>query len=269
MVRIAVLSEQLAAQLRTVQTAGGQLHPELSGIDVVWAGGSPTEFRQRVPALRPQVLVVDLAQVSTGSEARRSDLDALLSATGAELALVLYSFAPREQLRQISALGERARALKAPLSLAALRLNMLSLLVRDTFQSGDAFAAISLPLPQGTSVAAPTVAQGGNSSSSRPRLIGGDDDFGAPLPVGSARLFTAQQLGRLQEISSSVRCECPNHLAELVSSLAAFEEYSKKCESRDAGDAAIHAKLYRETSRARRLMEEALIALCRYERIDL
>ena len=39
-------------------------------------------------------------------------------------------------------------------------------------------------------------------------------------------------------------------MAELVSSLAAFEEYSKKCESNDAADAAMHAKLYRETSRA-------------------
>ena len=100
-------------------------------------------------------------------------------------------------------------------------------------------------------------------------MIGGDDDFGAPLPVGAARLFSQAQLGRLQEITSSVRCECPNHMAELVSSLAAFEEYSKRCENSDAADAAMHAKLYRETSRARRLMEEALIALCRYERIDL
>ena len=169
--------------------------------------------------------------------------------------------------------GERARALKAPLSLAALRLNMLSLLVRDAFQSGDspALGAGATATGAGASSSAlPAIGSSGtSSSSSRPRLIGGDDDFGAPLPVGTARLFSAQQLGRLQEISSSVRCECPNHLAQLVSSLAAFEEYSKKCESRDAGDAAIHAKLYRETSRARRLMEEALIALCRYERIDL
>ncbi len=273
MVRIAVLSEHLAAQLRTVQTAGAQLPSELSGIEIVWSGSSPSEFRQRVPALKPQVLVVDLAQVATSGEARRSDLDAMMAATGAELVLVLYSFAPREQLRQISALGERARALKAPLSLAALRLNMLSLLVRDAFQSGDspALGAGATATGAGASSSAlPAIGSSGtSSSSSRPRLIGGDDDFGEPLPVGTARLFSAQQLGRLQEISSSVRCECPNHLAQLVSSLAAFEEYSKKCESRDAGDAAIHAKLYRETSRARRLMEEALIALCRYERIDL
>ena len=265
MVRIAVLSEQLASQLRTVQSLGGPLPAELSGIDVVWSGNSLAEFRQRVPSLRPQVVAVDLSFVASSGEARRSDLDALLTLTGAELVLVLYSFAPREQLRQISALGDRARVLKAPLSLAALRVNMLSLLVRDAFQSGDAAGSSGSYAP----AAASPAASGPSSASSRPRLIGGDDDFGAPLPVGAARLFSSQQLGRLQEISSSVRCECPNHLAELVSGLAAFEEYSKRCESQDAADAAIHAKLYRETSRARRLMEEALIALCRYERIDL
>lgn len=269
MVRIAVLSEQLAAQLRTVQVQvqgqGGHMPTELSGIDIVWSGSSPTEFRQRVPALRPQVLVVDLAQIAAAGEARKSDLDALLSSTGAELVLVLYSFAPREQLRQLSALGDRTRTLKAPLSLAALRLNMLSLLVRDALQTGDGASASGSYAPVTSAASAP----GPSSASSRPRLIGAEDDFGAPLPVGSAKLFTPQQLGRLQEISSSVRCECPNHLAEIVSSLTAFEEYSKRCESQDASDAAIHAKLYRETSRARRVMEEALIALCRYERIDL
>ena len=263
MVRIAVLSEQLAAQLRTLQGAGGGMPPELSGIEIVWSGSSPTEFRQRVPLLRPQVLVVDLAQIAAAGEARKSDLDALLSSTGAELVLVLYSFAPREQLRQLSALGERTRTLKTPLSLAALRLNMLSLLVRDALQTGDGASASGSYAPVAGAPPGP------GSASSRPRLIGAEDDFGAPLPVGSAKLFTPQQLGRLQEIASSVRCECPNHLAEIVSSLTAFEEYSKRCESQDASDAAIHAKLYRETSRARRVMEEALIALCRYERIDL
>lgn len=295
MVRIAVLSEHLAAQLRSVQTAGGRPPQELAGIDVVWSGSSLTEFKQRVPALRPQVLAIDLAQIAQGGEPRRSELDSLLQLTGAELALVLYSFAARDQLRQLAAVGERARALKTPLSLAALRLNMLSLLVRDTLQPGDTVTSPPAPMVAASAAAAsagapasaavsPSAAASGlhaalpagapSPSSAAPagprsRMIGGDDDFGAPLPVGAARLFSQAQLGRLQEISSSVRCECPNHMAELVSSLAAFEEYSKRCENRDDADAAMHAKLYRETSRARRLMEEALIALCRYERIDL
>lgn len=284
MVRIAVLSEHLAAQLRIVLAGSGPPPSELTGIDVVWSGSSLSEFKQRVPALRPQVLAVDLAQISASGEPRRSELDALLQLTGAELVLVLYSFAARDQLRQLAAVGERTRAIKTPLSLSALRLNMLSLLVRDTLQSPDATTASgthSAPASASataspsanppTSVSASTGGSPASAAQSGPRsrMIGGDDDFGAPLPVGAARLFSQAQLGRLQEITSSVRCECPNHMAELVSSLAAFEEYSKKCENRDDADAAMHAKLYRETSRARRLMEEALVALCRYERIDL
>ncbi len=266
MVRIAVLSEHLSAQLRSVHAAGGPPPPELSGIDVVWSGSSLAEFKQRVPGLRPQVLAVDLAQIAPHGEPRRSELDQLMQLTGAELVLVLYSFAAREQLRQLAAVGERTRAIKAPLSLSALRLNMLSLLVRDTLQPGEAAAQSGSHAALPGSSGSPSGATPGGP---RSRLIGGDDDFGAPLPVGTARLFTPAQLGRLQEITSSVRCECPNHMAELVSSLSAFEEYSKKCENRDTADAEMHAKLYRETSRARRLMEEALVALCRYERIDL
>jgi len=298
MVRIAVLSEHLSAQLRSVQQASSAPPPELSGIDVVWSGSSLSEFKLRVPALRPQVLAIDLAQIASGGEARRSELDALMALTGAELVLVLYSFAPRDKLRQLAVTGDRTRVIKTPLSLAALRLNMLSLLVRDQLQpsetssagssgsvlaispaavsaSGPAVATSLSPvaaLPSTSGAASSAVASSSAvaaPSGPRSRMIGGDDDFGAPLPVGAARLFSQTQLGRLQEITSSVRCECPNHMAELVSSLAAFEEYSKKCENSDAADAAMHAKLYRETSRARRLMEEALVALCRYERIDL
>jgi hypothetical protein len=94
-------------------------------------------------------------------------------------------------------------------------------------------------------------------------------DGNAEPGVGTQRLFSRAQLGRLQEIQSAVRCECPSHLSELVTSLAAFEEYSRSCENRDTQDAKLHSHLYKQTSRARRLMEEALLALCQYEKIEL
>jgi hypothetical protein len=71
------------------------------------------------------------------------------------------------------------------------------------------------------------------------------------------------------EISSGVQCECPNHLAQLVSGLQAFEDYSKTCENRDDKDREIHALLYRQTATAREVMEEALAALVKHERIQL
>lgn len=88
----------------------------------------------------------------------------------------------------------------------------------------------------------------------------------APVP---ARRYTREQLGRLQEISNSVKCECPNNLAGLVLGLSEFEDYSAGCENQNDEDAAIHRMLYRETARAREIMEAALTRLCEHERIEL
>lgn len=77
--------------------------------------------------------------------------------------------------------------------------------------------------------------------------------------------FSPEQLGRLQEVASSVDCECPNHLATLVTSLQSFESYSARCKNKDDKDAAIHAMLHRETQRARVIMEDALSRLLVHE----
>ena len=89
-------------------------------------------------------------------------------------------------------------------------------------------------------------------------------DFRAPK-----RHFTDTQLARLLEIASVVECECPNHLAKLVSSLVEFERYAADCESRNPADARMHAYLHRKTALAREIMEEALGELVRFERIEI
>ena len=76
-----------------------------------------------------------------------------------------------------------------------------------------------------------------------------------PIP---ARLYTQDQLGQLARASTTVECECPQHLAGLLQGLAAFEKYSSECEDRSPEDALLHAFLYRTTARVRRTMEEAL-----------
>ncbi|MBC7474359.1 MAG: hypothetical protein H7263_08715 [Candidatus Sericytochromatia bacterium] len=81
--------------------------------------------------------------------------------------------------------------------------------------------------------------------------------------------FTEYQLGKLQEIISKVDCECPNQVAALVSSLYAFEDYSKKCENKNDKDAEIHKLLYEKTSQARVIMEEALKKICDFENINV
>jgi len=72
------------------------------------------------------------------------------------------------------------------------------------------------------------------------------------------RRYTYEALARLATLSSTVKCECPRHLAELITSLSAFESYSAECESRSPKDAALHAYLNATASRARNLIETAL-----------
>lgn len=81
--------------------------------------------------------------------------------------------------------------------------------------------------------------------------------------------FSRAELERLLEMSSAIRCECPNHLASLVSSLQAFERYSESCVQRNEQDAYVHQMLHRETGKARTLLEEALEKLCLHEGIPL
>lgn len=84
-----------------------------------------------------------------------------------------------------------------------------------------------------------------------------------------ARLYTQEQLGKLQEIISTVDCECPNHLSSIVSSLISFEEYSNKCLNKNEQDAEIHKLLFEKTTEAREIMEKALSVLCEFEKITI
>ena len=275
MIRIAVLSEQVSSQLTAPEA---RLSAELERIDVVWTGTSLQELQKRAPQLRPQVLLVELGLLG---ESPRKLLDDLLAATQAELALVLYHFAPREAVQRLQ--GERSRPVKAPLSLTSLRMNMLSLLIRDTLQKSSPSAEPESPAAASSQelrpVLMPALTQGQAPSSpaqtvsTRPlppestRTLPPGKEAPALPEVGTAKLFSPTQLGRLQEYRSAIKCECPSHLAELIASLAAFEDYSKACENKNDSDAAMHARLYRDSSRARRLLEESLQALCKFENI--
>jgi hypothetical protein len=61
-------------------------------------------------------------------------------------------------------------------------------------------------------------------------------------------------LARLATISSTVQCECPRHPVKLLTSLAAFEQYSTMCESRSIKDVALPAYLNATASRARHMI---------------
>ena len=82
-----------------------------------------------------------------------------------------------------------------------------------------------------------------------------DWEFSGPV---SARRFSPQQLANLASARNDIECECPRHLAQLVSDLSAFEIYSDRCANQDDEDAALHRYLHRTTAAARALVEAAL-----------
>lgn len=88
-------------------------------------------------------------------------------------------------------------------------------------------------------------------------------------PAVPRRRFSPDALLQLQEVITAIRCECPNQLAALVTSLQAFEDYSADCENRDEKDARVHRMLHEQTAYARELLEDALVQLCLYEGIEL
>ncbi len=84
-----------------------------------------------------------------------------------------------------------------------------------------------------------------------------------------AIFYTDSDLARIARHSSIVKCECPHHLASLLSSLGAFEKYSLECESRDEEDAALHRSLYKATAQCRHEMEKALSRVLEHEGISV
>jgi DNA-binding transcriptional MerR regulator len=80
--------------------------------------------------------------------------------------------------------------------------------------------------------------------------------------------FNSATLARIANQANSIRCECPQHLAELVFRIHAFERYSADCQNRNEQDAAIHANLRICAGKARALFEDALAFLLETEGLD-
>ena len=74
-------------------------------------------------------------------------------------------------------------------------------------------------------------------------------------------------LNQLSQMPSEVQCGCPNHLADLLTKLNAFESYSLECESTNVADASVHAMMYSASGHCREFLEEVLRRLMAHEGI--
>jgi MerR family transcriptional regulator, light-induced transcriptional regulator len=81
---------------------------------------------------------------------------------------------------------------------------------------------------------------------------------GALIPP---RHFSEEMLSQVAASPTSLLCECPKHLVDLVRQLASFEDYSMQCLNRTTEDAQVHAYLRSVAGSARALFERALMVV--------
>ena len=157
------------------------------------------------------------------------EVNRLLHISRARRALVVYAFAKRDTARRLH--SSRIVPLRAPVDLYELQAWCLN-----------------QPMP------------------GQPVADSAANELLQPAP---ARRYDAEELSRIASLSTTVKCECPHHLAELVFALRAFEDYSTECENTSDADAALHAYLSNATGHARAILESALARTITAEGIEL
>jgi hypothetical protein len=178
----------------------------------------PDALLAQAPALEADVLVLEYATIQPE---HLREIGTLLLRVGAARAVVVYSFAARTTLERLE--SPRIFPIRGPVDPANL-FRWIRMLSARPLQPSKLLAEAGV-------------------------------DVSGPLP---ARRFDDATLAKIAAASVTVRCECPHHLVDLVSSLTAFEAYSEDCEVLNVEDAALHAFLHSATAQARALLETAL-----------
>jgi MerR family transcriptional regulator, light-induced transcriptional regulator len=83
----------------------------------------------------------------------------------------------------------------------------------------------------------------------------------SPMPTEEAvrpRRWDDAQLTDFAGLSSTIACECPHHVAELLMQLSHFEAYSAECANGSQADSQLHGFLHGVASTSRALFEDAL-----------
>lgn len=84
-----------------------------------------------------------------------------------------------------------------------------------------------------------------------------------------ARRYDDATLADFAGLSSTIACECPRHVAELLMQLSHFETYTAECASRSPADAQLHAYLGQVVGASRSLFETALERVAIHEGLVL
>ena len=83
------------------------------------------------------------------------------------------------------------------------------------------------------------------------------------------KLYSKNQLAKINDLPSTVDCECPSHLSSLITSLNGFEKYSSECVNISPKDAALHNDLQVLCSQARAILEHGLNKVLEAENLEV
>lgn len=90
-------------------------------------------------------------------------------------------------------------------------------------------------------------------------LLSDNKDYGFDLnSKAPLRTYSNNELIKLSSASSTIKCECPQHLSSMILKLIQFEIYSTECVSRFKKDADLHKLLGNMAGHARSIMEQGL-----------
>jgi MerR family transcriptional regulator, light-induced transcriptional regulator len=181
------------------------------------------------------VVILECPIVHHDTHASVEKLRIRLNAT---YAVVAYGFGTRNDL--LSLQSHPFRAIRSPVDLPSLKSLLAELIHHDQ------------PV-QRTSIAA----RRENTEMSRRH-------YAAPQPR-----LSLDVVSRFARTTPQVACECPKHLADILFSLRAFEEYAQSCETLNPEDAALHQYLFDRTGHARALFEQAIEKVAEAEGFDL
>lgn len=178
--------------------------------------------------VKPDVVIFE---IPTLNESHVNKLTQWVEHLGAQHGMVVYRFANKKVLEKIR--HKQFVLLRAPVEIQTV-LRHCDAILRQILSSSR-LASFKLP------------------------------DMAEPIPM---RSYDDEKLARIANISTTIKCECPQHLADLIIALNAFEAYSVQCENQNDKDAALHNYLHKMTAQARHTMETALAHLLEVEQIE-
>ncbi len=238
--RIVVVGQALARRLeRSVNHSPG-------GPALQWAGvfdslAEATQAAQRSAAPGVDLLLWQAASLQPGAQ---HELRAAQSAWQAPAAAVVYRYSSAASRAALTAAG--VALLPEPADDAPLGPWLVTLARRAT--------------AAGTAIKNSNVADSNLAPSGMRGL--------ADRPISAPR-FADLALTEFAGLSTTMACECPSHLAQLLLQISNFETYSGDCASRNAADAQLHADLQRIAGAARMLFETALEQVAMAEGLPL